>query len=160
MMKHTPRLQFSPKQTQTQQQKSSDQAGSTTLSPEIVAALKKDIFKSLHVALPGSIISYDSNAYTASIRPLRAGIPLLSDVPVFTLASSASVTISEGDYCLVIFADHDIDAWFGSEDPHSPHGNNPSNNISPVNSTPGTATPLSTRMHSLSDGFAFVGFRR
>ncbi len=153
MMKNSPRLRFRPKQTQTQQQTSSEPAGSTTLSPETVAALKKDIFKSLHVALPGSIVSYDSNARTASIRPLRAGMPLLTDVPVFTPASSASSsssTISEGDYCLVIFADHDIDAWFGSEYSHNAPGYRP----------PGTVSPLSSRTHSLSDGFAFVGFKR
>ncbi len=158
MMKRTPRLQFRLKQTQTQQQKSSDQAGSTTLSPETVAALRKDIFRSLNVALPGSIVSYDSTARTASIRPLRAGMPLLTDVPVFTPASSgssSSSTISEGDYCLVIFADHDIDAWFASENPNSPPGNSPTGN-----SPPGTISPFSSRMHSLSDGFAFVGFKR
>ena len=154
MIKNTPRLQFRPKQTQTQQQqKSSDQAGSATLSPETIAALKKDIFRSLNVALPGSIVSYDSTARTASIRPLRAGMPLLMDVPVFTPSSSA--TVSEGDYCLVIFADHDIDAWFASENPNSPPGNSPSGN-----GPPGTVSPLSSRMHSLSDGCAFVGFKR
>ncbi len=156
MIKNTPRFQFRPKNTQTQQQvNSSDKAGSTTLSPETVAALKKDIFRALNVALPGSIVSYDSTARTASIRPLRAGMPLLTNVPVFMPASSASVTISEGDYCLVIFADHDIDAWFASENPNSPPGSSPSGNR-----PPGTISPLSSRMHSLSDGFAFVGFKR
>jgi len=44
--------------------------------------------------------------------------------------------VNPGDACLVIFADRDIDAWLegGNEKP-------------------------SGRMHSLSDGFAFVGFK-
>ena len=46
--------------------------------------------------------------------------------------------VHEGDACLVIFADRDIDAWFESGE---------------------AEVPPSGRMHSLSDGFAFVGFR-
>ena len=46
--------------------------------------------------------------------------------------------VHEGDACLVVFADRDIDAWFESGE---------------------TEVPPSGRMHSLSDGFAFVGFR-
>ena len=44
--------------------------------------------------------------------------------------------VSEGDRCLVVFADRDITRWLtGDED-----------------------AALSPRLHSLSDGFAFVGF--
>ena len=46
--------------------------------------------------------------------------------------------VNEGDACLVIFADCDIDAWFESGEAELPESN---------------------RMHSLSDGFAFVGFK-
>ena len=48
-----------------------------------------------------------------------------------------SFEIHEGDACLVVFADRDIDAWFETGEPE---------------------IPPSGRMHSLSDGFAFVGF--
>ena len=46
--------------------------------------------------------------------------------------------IRPGDACLVIFADIDIDSWFATGE---------------------VAEPRSGRKHSLSDGFAFVGFR-
>ena len=62
-------------------------------------------------------------------------LPLLRDVPVFM---SVFFTVNPGDACLVIFADCDIDRWF---------------------ETGGSEVPGSSRMHSLSDGFAFVGFR-
>ena len=62
-------------------------------------------------------------------------LPLLRDVPVFM---PVSFEVNPGDACLVIFADCDIDAWFESGD---------------------TEVPESNRMHSLSDGFAFVGFK-
>ena len=62
-------------------------------------------------------------------------LPLLRDVPVFM---PVPFEVHEGDACLVIFADRDIDAWFESGE---------------------AEVPPSSRMHSLSDGFAFVGFR-
>ncbi len=103
-------------------------------------ALKQEIFESLHCALPGTVVSFDAETQTAVIQPVvRTGsdvdLPLLRDVPVFM---PVSFEIQEGDACLVIFADRDIDAWF---------------------ETGGTEVPPSGRMHSLSDGFAFVGFR-
>ncbi|MEE3403769.1 MAG: Gp138 family membrane-puncturing spike protein [Acutalibacteraceae bacterium] len=103
-------------------------------------ALKQEIFASLHVALPGNIVSFDEDTQTAEIQPaIRAGsmpYPVLSDVPVFM---PVSFDISPGDPCLVIFADINIDAWLLSGE---------------------ASVPLSARRHSLSDGFAFVGFRR
>ena len=118
-------------------------------------ALKQEIFESLHCALPGKVVSFDADSQTAVIRPAvkhrrvssRAecsgvegspssiSFPLLRDVPVFM---PVSFEIHEGDACLVIFADQDIDAWFESGE---------------------AEVPPSGRMHSLSDGFAFVGFR-
>ena len=125
---------------------------------EELQALKQDIFESLHCALPGTVVSFDAETQTAVIRPAvvreveRQGrfsrsrdgtarsrpfvpLPLLRDVPVFM---PVSFEINEGDACLVIFADRDIDAWFETGE---------------------AETPPSGRMHSLSDGFAFVGFR-
>ena len=49
-----------------------------------------------------------------------------------------SFEINEGDACLVVFADRDIDSWFETGE---------------------AEVPPSGRMHSLSDGFAFVGFK-
>lgn len=104
-------------------------------------ALKQEIFESLHCALPGFVESFDSETQTAVIRPAlkaRSGaeLPLLRDVPVFL---PESWHVSAGDRCLVVFSDADIDAWLASGE---------------------VSVPASARQHSLSDGFAFVGFQR
>ena len=110
-----------------------------TFSPEEREALKQDFFLSLHCALPGIGVSYDAEKQTAEIQPaVKVGsvnYPVLSDVPVFM---QVPLDVHPGDACLVIFADVDIDAWFASGQPENPG---------------------SARKHSLSDGFAFIGFR-
>ena len=105
-----------------------------SLSPAEIRALKKEILSSLHCALPGIVDAFDDASGTASVRLALSGMPILQDVPVF-----ACHDVSAGDACLVVFADCDVDAWFDGED---------------------LADPASGRMHSLSDSFAFVGFRR
>ena len=109
------------------------------LSQDEREALKKEIFSSLHCALPGMVVSFDADRQTAVIQPaVKLGsmtFPLLSDVPVFM---PVSFEITAGDPCLVIFADCDIDAWFDGGD---------------------SEAPATGRKHSLSDAFAFVGFR-
>ena len=116
---------------------------------EEISALKQDVLSSLHCALPGKIVSFDTDSQTAVIQPtvsrvipssvegspLLVPMPLLRDVPVFM---PVPFEINLGDACLVIFADCDIDAWFETGE---------------------AEMPVSSRMHSLSDGFAFVGFR-
>ncbi len=105
-----------------------------TLTPRDLAALKEEILSSLHCALPGIVESFDDVSGTASVRLALSGMPILQDVPVF-----ACHEVSAGDACLVVFADCDVDAWLSGED---------------------EADPASGRMHSLSDAFAFVGWRR
>ena len=109
-----------------------------------IAALKQDILSSLHCALPGKVVSFDADSQTAVIQPAlrrraeqgdEVPLPLLRDVPVFM---PVPFEVREGDACLMIFADCDIDAWF---------------------ETGAVSEPESSRMHSLSDGFAFVGFK-
>ena len=107
---------------------------SDALSPVEIQALKKEIFSSLHCALPGIVESFDDSSGTASVRLALSGMPVLRDVPVFVCNE-----VSVGDACLVVFTDCDVDAWFDGND---------------------SADPASVRMHSLSDAFAFVGFRR
>jgi len=112
---------------------------------EELQALKREVFATLHCALPGIVEAFDAETRTAVIRPavkrgMEAGdpalsLPLLRDVPVFM---PVPFEVSPGDACLVVFADCDIDAWFESGEAEA---------------------PPSGRMHSLSDGFAFVGFR-
>ena len=96
------------------------------------------------------MVSFDVDSQTAIIQPAvkhrlvssrpsgasgEIFLPLLRDVPVFM---PVSFEVHEGDACLMIFADRDIDAWFETGE---------------------AEVPPSGRMHSLSDGFAFVGFR-
>ena len=105
-----------------------------SMSPAEIRALKKEIFSSLHCALPGIVESFDDSSGTASVRLALSGMPVLQDVPVFVCNE-----VSVGDACLVVFADCDVDNWFAGED---------------------EADPASGRQHSLSDAFAFVGWRR
>lgn len=105
--------------------------------------LKQAIADGIHVAIPGEILAYDSSKRTAKILPLiraRNSIkmpPVLTDVPVF-FPGKFTYNISEGDECLVVFADNCIDSW---------HENS------------GVSNPNTARSHDMSDGFAFVGFR-
>ena len=113
--------------------------GNHMLSPAERDALKRDFFSSLHCALPGNIVSFDAEKQTAEIQPaVKVGsmtYPILSDVPVFM---PVPFEVNSGDACLVVFADIDIDAWMQTGE---------------------ASVPGSARRHSLSDGFAFVGFR-
>ena len=104
-----------------------------SMSPADLQAIKKEILSSLHCALPGIVESFDEETGTAGIRTAVPGMPVLRDVPVFVCNE-----VSVGDACLVVFADCDVDRWLGGED----------------------GEPVSGRMHSLSDAFAFVGWHR
>ena len=105
------------------------------MTSEEIIAIKKEILSSLHCAIPGTVESFDASSGTAVIRPANPRMPLLPDVPVYLPSEQA---VASGDLCLVVFADYDMDSWLeGREEP-----------------------PPSGRTHSLSDAFAFVGFRR
>ena len=107
-------------------------------------ALKDDVMRSLNVAVPGEIVSYNAANRTANIQPVirewntSDSPPVLLDVPVF-FWGNFTFTPQKGDGCLVICADRSIDSWMQSG---------------------GISTPMAARVHSLSDGFAFVGFRQ
>lgn len=115
--------------------------------PSGIRALKKEILSSLHCALPGTVEAFDPDTRTAAVRPAlkrRTGsgtdgngcaLPLLRDVPVFM---PVPFEVNQGDGCLLVFADCDIDAWLETGE---------------------ASVPCSGRQHSLSDAFAFVGFR-
>ena len=106
-----------------------------SLTPAEIRALKQEIFSSLHCAMPGNVESFDPETRTAVIRPAVKQTPLLRDVPVFM---PVDFEISQGDPCLVIFADFDTENWLETGE---------------------AGEPASGRTHSLSDAFAFVGFR-
>jgi hypothetical protein len=68
-------------------------------------------------------------------------MPVCVDVPVFFLSGggfSVTTPVTKGDECFIAFADRCIDSWWQNG------GINP---------------PAEYRMHDLSDGFAFIGFR-
>lgn len=104
-------------------------------------------------AIPGTIVSYNSDEKSASVQPsIKAlvtkqdgtttwvNLPILLDCPVhFPSGGGFSLTfpIAEGDECLVVFSSRCIDAWWQSG---------------------GSQVQAETRMHDLSDGFVFVGF--
>ena len=110
-----------------------------SLTHEEMEAIRQDVFSSMHCALPGTVVSFDAERQTAEIQPAvkkeDLDFPVLEDVPVFM---PVPFDIHPGDGCLVVFADIDIDAWFATGE---------------------ISEPRSARKHSLSDGFAFIGFK-
>ena len=125
--------------------------GQSVQEPSLIELLnraKTEVFKSLNICKPGTIVSYNATKGTASIqicykRELYdgsvAGYPLLVDCPVVTIQGGGihfKAPIMAGDECLVFFADSNIDLWFQNG---------------------GQEVPFDGRRHSLSDGFALVG---
>ncbi|WP_186200809.1 Gp138 family membrane-puncturing spike protein [Burkholderia gladioli] len=116
----------------------------------VMAAQRADLW----TALPGVIESFDVGAQTCTVQltvsvAVRADdggvssepLPLLTDCPVqFPAAGQCTWTfpVSAGDECLVVFSSRCIDAWWQSG---------------------GVQEQAEVRMHSLSDGFALLGFR-
>ena len=111
--------------------------------------LKRDIFRSLHVMMPGIIQSFSGGTSPTAVvqvvfqRLLTDGstveIPVLLDCPVATTqggGGSLRFPIRKGDECEVHFADRALDTWF--EDG-------------------GQSVPFSSRCHDLSDAIVRVG---
>ncbi len=124
----------------------------------VLDAQKKDIFSSLRVMMPGTIVSYNSFTGLASVQPglrrksaANSGLsgssaassapsdiltaPILSDVPV--LLPSSDFQPASGSPCLLLFADFCLDGWLESKQP---------------------VLPPSSRQHDLSDAIALVGY--
>ncbi|GHV49943.1 hypothetical protein FACS1894216_01250 [Synergistales bacterium] len=115
-------------------------------------ALSEAMAVNMRVCCPGIIQSYDPDAITVTVQ--AAGkesirkpdgtyesqeLPLMVDVPVyFPRGGDFTLTypIREGDECVVVFADRCFDAWHQSG---------------------GVQEAAETRMHDLSNAFAFVG---
>ncbi len=106
--------------------------------------MKREIFDSLHVAMPGIIEKWNFETSTADIRPTLARqtitgkiveAPLLRDVPV--LRPNPETGVYVGDRVLLIFADFCIDGALASKTP---------------------VLPPSPRKHDLSDAVAITGF--
>lgn len=88
-------------------------------------------------------ISYQRTFFTRDLKGDEVveyrDYPLLIDIPVVVIrggAAGLTMPIKEGDDCLILFNDRDIDNWFNGQN------------------TGGVASP---RLHSMSDGIALVG---
>lgn len=112
------------------------------------AAFADESSKRIRVALPGVIVSFDSDAQTATVQPLIKQVmadgtnellPVLQDVPVsFPRGGGFVLTfpVGPGDECELLFHDRCIDGWWASGNP---------------------SEPLDYRIHDLSDATARVG---
>ena len=112
---------------------------------EPLVALKRAIGQDIRVSIPGMVTAYNPADNTVSVQPTvmdgQTRLPILQDVPVFFPGGGSvcmTFPVNIGDECLVIFSDTAIDNWFHSGEILPPH---------------------SRRRHSLSDGFALIGFR-
>ena len=118
---------------------------------EIWHKMLENFGANLRCAAPGIMETFDSTKQTATVRLAisenvvingieeTVEIPILVDVPIQMPRAggfSALLPIKQGDECLVVFGDSNIDAWFTYGD---------------VNA------PMNARRHSLSDGFAIMG---
>ncbi len=90
-------------------------------------------------------IVYSKTIYSQSnsgeYRKEQVQYPVLLDCPIVSLfGGNAGITfpITQGDECLVLFNDRDIDNWFSGKN---------------------AGTLRSNRLHSLADGIALVGIR-
>jgi hypothetical protein len=110
--------------------------------------LTLSILNAVNCVRVGQIHSINNDSNTVEVKIMaRATIdntqvveyPLLTDIPLFTLQGSncfIELPVAEGDFCIVLFNDKDMDSWF---------------------LTGGASVPLTQRKHSLSDGLALVG---
>ena len=119
---------------------------------DVLQELKADIFNNFNSHRIGKISKIDASNQTAEVElvdkpviPTSNGdklttFPLLVDCPVYVNKSSAggfTRPITEGEYCLVLFNDRDIDNWFDNG---------------------GINQPASKRTHNLTDGLVIAGF--
>jgi len=124
---------------------------SAALNNPILEALENicaDIFRKINCFAIGRInsVNYDEQTVEAFIvykRLLDNGqvkdYPLLLDVPFFVLQGGGSffeMPIVKGDFCILLFCDHNFSTWWDS-------GNE--------------KEPENLRQHSLSDAIALVG---
>ena len=111
---------------------------------------EREIFTNLHCHKLGIIEKFYHETQTADIQIIHKAVvgestieyPKLYDVPVFVPAggeAALTMPITNGDTCLVLFSDRDMDTWLvqGKTD----------------------EVPPSRRKHDITDGLAIVGFR-
>ncbi len=114
---------------------------------DLLAESRDAVFSNLNCIQIGQIQKVnDDQTAEVKIQFLRqlqdgktAKYPLLVDCPYFVLNGGGSyidMPIAQGDYCLVLFNDRNIDNWWD---------------------TANVAVPADTRKHSIADGMAIVG---
>jgi len=154
----------------------------TVLSPQDIAALKKEILSSLHCALPGIVESFDPEAGTAVIRPAvklhrsdqhvipRFGTPGERASGSFSVENGQQPRVAEGeaggsprssDVPLPLLRNVPV---YLPEDREISPGEFAlvifaDCDIDAWFETGEVSVPVSSRQHDLSDAFAFVGFR-
>ena len=125
----------------------------TADATDLLRASERNTAASINCCMPGIIQTYDPVTQTASVMAtlrkrvrtpqgvINVDLPLMTDVPVLQLGGGShylTMPVQSGDECLILFADNCIDAWYQSG---------------------GVQNQVVPRLHSLSDGFAIVGFR-
>ena len=123
-------------------------------TPTLGQLVRKAIQASLanvRVAIPGTIVSFNSSKQTVSVQPTIKerviandkvtwqSLPLLPDVPLVMPRAGGfllSLPVTPGDEVLVVFGDMCIDGWWQSG---------------------GVQKQVDRRRHDLSDGFAILG---
>lgn len=134
---------------------------------DLLLALKDEIFLNLNCHAVATIkeVNFEAQTVTATIdycktyfkqnangdfEPVNFNYPLLSEIPFIVLGGGTSAltfVISEGDSCLVLFNDRDLQNWAADAKP-----------VQNLNMG-GTTQPVvaSNRLHSIADGIALIG---
>lgn len=128
---------------------------STPRNIDIYEAIERKVKMSLNCVQVGVVQSFDAENQLATIKIAMKQVtnisndgtrsireyPLLLECPTFILSGGngfLTMPISQGDNCLVLFNDRDIDTWMNNGD---------------------GGVPTTARFHDLSDGFCLVGVR-
>lgn len=122
---------------------------------DVLNALKDNIFNGINCVQIGVIKTFYPATQSADVQIVLKKVleveadgtrilqdrPLILTCPVFTLFggdSFVSMPVAEGDNCILLFNDREIDQWFANG---------------------GFQAPIGTRAHDLSDCIALVGIR-
>lgn len=85
----------------------------------------KAVANDIHTALPGKIVSYDSDNCTVTVSPIGKYItsdgveldyPMITEVPVIfpccqSIGTGIAFPLKKGDSCLVIVSEVELDTW-------------------------------------------------
>ena len=122
-------------------------------APEtVIAKAMRVALRSVRVALPGRIQTYDASTCQADVQPLiqeaqadfdgtvtTGPLPVVPHVPVLFMGGGGNRTtypVKPGDTCLLIFSSSSLDRWLALG---------------------GLVDPQDDRRHDISDGIALVG---